>query len=126
VAQVALNDAQIDAGFEEMSGVGMAQGVNRNGFFPHSGIPFGAAKSALDTAFSHGIERLFGARSASAKGWEEKMRMAMRAPIPAQQMQSGQRQRDIAVLGALAAVDMDHHALTVDIGDFEMQGFVKP
>ena len=52
--------------------------------------------------------------------------MMVRAPVLAQQMKSGLRQRDIAVLGALAAVDMDHHALTVDIGDFEMAGFVKP
>jgi hypothetical protein len=29
------------------------------------------------------------------------------------------------ILGALAAVDMDHHALTIDIGDFEMEPFVK-
>ena len=35
------------------------------------------------------------------------------------------RQRNIAILGALAAVDMDHHALTIDIGDFEMKAFVK-
>ena len=34
-------------------------------------------------------------------------------------------QRDIAVLGAFAAMDMDHHALAVDIGDFEIQGFMK-
>jgi hypothetical protein len=40
-------------------------------------------------------------------------------------MKSGLRQRDIALFGALAAVDMDHHALTVDVGDFEMQPFVK-
>ena len=52
--------------------------------------------------------------------------MAVGAPIAAQQMKSRLRQRDIAVLGALAAVDMDHHALTIDIGDFEMEGFVKP
>jgi hypothetical protein len=40
-------------------------------------------------------------------------------------MKSRLGQRDIAVLGALAAVDMDHHALAVDIGDFEMEAFVK-
>ena len=49
----------------------------------------------------------------------------MGEPVLAQQMESGLRQRDIAVLGALAAVDMDHHALTVDVGDFEMAAFVK-
>jgi hypothetical protein len=52
--------------------------------------------------------------------------MAVCAPILAQQMKSRLRQRDIAVLGALAAVDMDHHALAVDIGDFAMEAFVKP
>ena len=36
------------------------------------------------------------------------------------------RQRDIAVLVTLAAVDMDHPALTVDIGDFDIKAFVKP
>ena len=52
--------------------------------------------------------------------------MVVGEPVLAQQLKSGLRQRDIAVLGALAAVDMDHHALTVDIGDFEMAGFVEP
>lgn len=41
-------------------------------------------------------------------------------------MKSRLRQRDIAILGALAAVDMDHHALAIDIGDFEIKSFVKP
>jgi hypothetical protein len=35
-------------------------------------------------------------------------------------------ERDVAILGALSAVDMDHHAAAVDIGDFEMESFVKP
>ena len=30
-----------------------------------------------------------------------------------------------AMLGALAAVDMDHHAGAIDIGDFEMESFVQ-
>jgi hypothetical protein len=51
--------------------------------------------------------------------------MAMSEPVLAQQMEGGLRQSEVAVLGALAAVDMDHHALTVDIGDFEVAGFVK-
>ncbi len=51
--------------------------------------------------------------------------MAVSAPVLAQQIESGVGQRDIAVLGALAAVDMDHHARAIDIGDFEMECFVK-
>ena len=49
----------------------------------------------------------------------------MSEPVLTQQMEGGLGQRDVAVLGAFAAVDMDHHALAVDIGDFEMAGFVK-
>jgi len=126
VAHVALDDAEIDAGFEEMSGVGVAQSVNRNAFFAHAGIALGLAKGALNAAFGHGSQGLIDGGSVSAKSWEDKPRMAVGAPVLAQQMQGGVRQRDIAILSALTAVDMDHHALAVDIGDFEMQSFVKP
>ena len=33
MAHVALDDAQVDASFEEMGGVGMAQGVDRDALF---------------------------------------------------------------------------------------------
>src|SRR5512141_261241 len=67
VAHVALDDAQVDTGFEAMSGVGMAQGVDRDPFFAHPGIPLGTAEGALDAAFGHGIEGVLCARSTSAK-----------------------------------------------------------
>jgi len=51
--------------------------------------------------------------------------MAVGQPIAAQQLKSGLGQRDVAILGALAAVDMDHHARAIDIGDFEMESLVK-
>ena len=126
VAHVALDDAQIDAGFQQMGGVGMAQGVNRNSFFTDAGIELGLAKGTLDAAFGHGIKGLMDGGSLSAESGEDKTWVAVGAPVLAQQMKSGLRQWDIAVLGALAAVDMDHHALAVDIGDFEMKAFVKP
>jgi hypothetical protein len=51
--------------------------------------------------------------------------MAVGEPIAAQQLKSSLGQRDVAILGALAAVDMDHHARAIDIGDFEMESLVK-
>jgi len=51
--------------------------------------------------------------------------MAVSRPIAAQQVKGGLGQRHIAILGALAVVDMDHHAAAVDIGDFEMESFKK-
>lgn len=51
--------------------------------------------------------------------------VAVSKPIAAQPMEGRLGQLDVAVLGALAAVDMDHHARAIDIGDFEMARFVK-
>ena len=51
--------------------------------------------------------------------------MAVGEPIAAQQLKRRLRQRDVAILGALATVDMDHHARAIDIGDFEVESFVK-
>jgi hypothetical protein len=46
--------------------------------------------------------------------------MAMRSPMRAQQLQGGLRQRYKSVFGALASMPM-----AVDIGDLQMQRFLK-
>jgi hypothetical protein len=61
----------------------------------------------------------------SAQGGEEEARMAVGYPIVAEQVEGGLGEREVAIFGALATVDMDHHAGGVDIGDFEMESFVK-
>lgn len=92
-----------------------------NSLFSDAGIKLGATESALDTTFSHGSLSLRCPLAASAKGREQKMWMAVGEPIAAQQLKSGLGQRDVAILGAFVAVDMDHHAGAIDIGDFEME-----
>lgn len=126
MAHVALDGAQIDSGFEEVGGVGVAQRMNSDSLFTDCGIKLGAPKGALDTAFGHGSESLFGSFAVSAKGWKDKPRMAVGQPIAAQELQGRLGKRDVAILGAFATVDMDHHALAIDIGDFEMESFVQP
>jgi len=93
--------------------------------FVDAGFQLGLAKGALDAALGHGLDGLFGIGCFVAASWEDKTGMAMSEPVLAQQMEGRLGQRDVAVLGALTAVDMDHHALAVDIGDFEMPRFVK-
>ena len=126
MAHVSLDNAQVDAGFEEMSGIGVAEGMNGDGFFADSSSNLGAAEGALDTTFSHGRLSVFCSSAGSAKGREEEARVTMGEPIAAEQMKGGLGERDKAILGAFAAVDMDHHTVAVDIGDFEMESFVKP
>jgi hypothetical protein len=125
MAHVALDDAQVDTGFEEVGGVGMAQRVYGNSLFSDAGIKLGATESALDTTFSHGSLSLRCPLAASAKGGEDKTGMAVGEPVAAQELKRRLGQREVAILGALTTVDMDHHALTIDIGDFEMESFVE-
>src|SRR5262247_1800990 len=105
MAHVALDDAQVDSGFEEMSGVGMTQRVYGNSLFTDCGIQLGAAEGALDTAFGHGSLSLCGSFAVSTESREEKAGMAVDEPIAAQEMESGLGQRYVAILGALAAMD---------------------
>ena len=57
----------------------------------------------------------------SAQIREDPPRVAMSLPVAPEHPQSGLRQRDVAILGALAAVDVDHHAGAIDVGYLEMQ-----
>jgi hypothetical protein len=125
MAHVSLDDPQVDSGFEEMGGIGVAQGVNGDGLFAYSCSNFGPTEGALDTTFGHGRLSLLGSCAASAKGGEEETRVAVGYPIAAEQMEGGLGERDVAILGALPTVDMDHHPVAVDIGDFEMESLVK-
>ena len=50
----------------------------------------------------------------------------MRFPLLAQQLQRAQRQRDVAILVALAAADMQEHALGVDVTHLETQTLAQP
>ena len=106
VSEVALDDAQVDAGLEEMGGVEVAQGMDRNAFFENTGGALGLAKGALNAALGHGLDGLLCIGCFVAASWENQTGMAMSEPVSAQPMEGGLGQCDVAVLGALAAVDM--------------------
>jgi len=125
MAHVSLNDSQVDSGFEKMSGIGVAEGVNGDSLFVDSSRNLGPTEGALDTALGHGRRSVFCSITISAKSGEEEARMAVGEPIAAEQGEGGWGKRDVAIFGALAAVDMDHHAGGVDIGDFEMETFME-
>jgi hypothetical protein len=125
MAHVSLDDPQVDAGFEEMSGIGVAQGMNGDSFFSDSGSNLGPAEGTLDTALGHGRWSVLCSITVSTKGGEEEARMTVGHPIAAEQMEGGLRERHVAIFGALPTVDMDHHAGGIDIGDFEVETFME-
>lgn len=125
VTEIALDDAQVDAGFQEMGGVGVAQGVDGHALFAYCGSALGVAEGVLDAAFGDGLGGLLGSGFVVAASGKDKAGMFVSTPVAAQQSKGRLGQRDVAVLGAFATVDMNHHALAVDIGDFEMAGFAE-
>jgi len=125
MAHVSLDDTQIDSGFKKMGGVGVAEGMNGDGLFVDSSSNLGTAEGALDTAFGHGKRSVFCSGSTTAKSREEEAGMAVGSPIASEQLEGGKRERDVTVLGALSTVYVDHHAGGVDIGDFQVEAFVK-
>ena len=52
--------------------------------------------------------------------------MAMRGPVFAEGLERARRQWDEAVLGPLAAMDVDHHAGGVDVADLEVEALAEP
>lgn len=126
MAHVSLDDPQVDSGFEKMSGIGVAEGMNGDPLFLDSCSNLGPTEGALDTALGHGRRSVLCSITVSAKGGEEEARVAVGHPIAAEQMEGGWGQRDIAILGTLSTVDMDHHTGGIDIGDFEVETFVEP
>ena len=52
--------------------------------------------------------------------------MAMGTPVFAEGLERARRQGDEAVLGALAAMDVDHHPGAVDVADLEVEPLGEP
>jgi hypothetical protein len=104
---------------------GVAEGMNGDSLFVDSSSHLGPTEGALDTAFGHGRRSVLCSITVSAKGGEEEARMAVGEPIAAEQIEGGWGQREVAILGTLSTVDMDHHAGGIDIGDFEVETFME-
>jgi len=113
VTRQKLDFAEVGSGFEQMDGVGVAQGVRARPFLqtsPLAGVGHGLADGIPAQRFAG---RLPG---------KQPVPRSHLPPITAQQFQQLRRQLDVAVLPPLALLDPNHHALAVDIGGAQMNG----
>jgi hypothetical protein len=85
MAHVSLDDPEVDSGFQKMSGIGMSQGMNGDRLFSDSCCDLGPTEGPLDTTFGHRRGSVFCSIAVSAKGGEEKARVAVGHPIAAEQ-----------------------------------------
>src|SRR6516165_621819 len=81
-----------------------------------------AAEGALDAGAFHGGVGEGGLSVIAAGGGEEPGGVAVGGPVSAEGLERAGRERDEAILGALAAMDVDHHAGAGDVGDLEVEG----
>ena len=126
VAQVALDEPGVHAGFEQMGGVGMPEGMDGDAHFGDAGALFGGAEGALDTGATHGGGRRRTVLVIAPGGGKEPGGVTMGFPGGAEQRERLGGQGDVPVFGALAAVDMDLEARAIDVGDLQGEGFVEP
>ncbi len=124
--EVALDETRVHARFEQMGGVGMSQGMDSDAHFGDTGALFGFTEGALDTAPTHGSSRGRALLVITPGGGKEPSLVMMGFPVGAQQCERLGGQGDVPIFGALAAVDMDLQALTIDVGDLEEEGFMEP
>jgi hypothetical protein len=90
--------------------------------FPDVQLVHDAAQGALDAVLGHGVRGSGSLLLVLPEGGEEPEGVAVRGPVGAQHLEGAGWEGDVAVLGALAAVDVHEHARAVDVAELEMEG----
>ena len=124
LAEVDLELTQVLALLQQVGGVGMAQRVDVGGLADAAGCERQAEgplqRGTIQRAGGGG-----GALAGTPLGREEQARMAMGLPVLPQEFQRALRQRDVAVLVALAAADVQEHASRINVAHLQLEGFAQ-
>jgi hypothetical protein len=126
VSQGALEETGLAASFEQMGGVGLPEGMDGHAHFGNASPGFGCADGALDTAATHGGTSRRTLWVLSPGGGQEPGRVTLGCPGGAEQSQRLCGQGDVPIFGALAAVDRDLEALTIEVGALQEEGVMEP
>ena len=125
VPQGALHKSGGHAGCEQMGGVGMPQGMASAPSCGQAGPVFGLTAGALDTGATHRGSRRRTLGVIAPGGGKEPGGVTRGFPGAAEPREGLGGPRDLPVLGALAAMDLDLEALPVNSGDLQGEGFME-
>lgn len=125
MAEVGLNDPQIDTRFSQMRGIRMTQGMDAGRFRDAARLP-GRAKGALHSAFVYGLCGRNDGNACACRCGKEPAGMPMGAPILAQQTERPLGQRHIAILAAFALPHMHPLPRTINVSDLQVHAFPQP
>jgi hypothetical protein len=126
MAQVTLDKTGLDARFEQMGGVGMAQRMDGHTGFGEPGTLCGFAEGTLDTGATHGEGRRRTVFLIAPSGGKAPGRVTMRFPVGPPPHQGLCGQGDVPVCGALATMDMDLEALPIEVRDLQIESLMEP
>lgn len=124
VSEIDLYLAQVFTSFEQMSGVGVPQGVDVGDLFDAAFFE-SLAEGQLECGAGHRFGGGTSAPTAVALCGKEQGGMTMRLPLLAQQEQGAFGQGNIPILIALAGADVKEHALGIDVADLEPETFTQ-
>jgi hypothetical protein len=111
VAEGEGDEAEVDAGCEQLGGVSRPQGRQGTAPLVHGGALLGVTAGALDRVAAHRLRGGGAGRLLTSRSGEKPEGVTGSGPVMAQQPQGGVRQGAGAVLGPLASVDMAQHTL---------------
>ena len=126
MSQVTLDEPGIHAGFEEVGGVRMPEGMDGHAHFGHAGTVLSSTEGALDTGPTHRGGRRRTVVLIAPGGGKEPGLVPVGFPGGAEQSEGLRGQRDVPVFSTLAAVDMDLAARAINVRDLEGEGFLEP
>src|SRR5215467_6797596 len=117
--QQGLNDAEIGTCFEQMSGEAMAQRVGMQAFA--DACPLGGFATSMPNRF--GVDRLISAVILPAGKEPDARFFSQPLPVLAQFVEQLGAEHHVAILASLAAAYVNHHALAVDVCNFQVRKF---
>lgn len=115
MSQIALDDAQVYPGFQQMGGVRMSEGMNGD-LFVNAAFSHSCMESSLKATLMCWFCVLI-------PGREEPDRVAMNAPVPTEHMQAGLREWHITIFIAFGLMNVQHLTLPIDITDLQVCSF---
>ena len=124
VTEVDLELAEIFALLQQVGGIAVPEGVNVGGFLDAAGTQ-SQAEATLERAAAHRLGGGGRALAAVTFGWEEEAGMAMALPACTEQQEGALREGDVTVTVALAATDVQEHALRVNVADLQVQALAQ-
>jgi len=124
MAQVLLNTPDIDAGLEQVGGIAVAQGVDRDAFFDFELFEH-PAQGALHGSFCHGFLGCGAFFAASAQSGKDPHGVAVQLPVLSQGLERCFGQGNISIFSAFASMHVNTHPLGVDVAGLEVKAFVQ-